>query len=406
MTEFAYTARSASGDNLTGVISANTKREALNMLSERSLFPLQIHDVAENKSPLQLNFKFGSKIKTEVISQMLTQLSDLLQNGVPVLDALKIMSDESTHEQLGEILRDVHDQMVEGVGLEEAIVRHPQVFDELTVSMVRAGSEGAFLEDALKRTADFLELQEEMKGRVKGAMMYPAFLGVFGSMAVAGIIIFLVPKFEPIFTTLEKKNGLPVATTALLGLSDFLGSSYGLILAGVMVGLIILLKKWLNTDSGKLAFDRWKLKIPVAGSIFLGAAVSRFTRVLGTLLKNGVPILRALEISKDSSGSYVLAEAISEAAENVTSGDSLAKPLAQCGLIPNDVMAMIRIAEESNNLENVLVNISDSIDRKTDRKLDVMVRLLEPIMLIVLGVAILFVLVALLLPVIQASTAM
>lgn len=404
MSEFAYTARSASGDSLSGVISANSKREALNMLSDRALFPLQIHDVADQKSPLQMNFKFSSKIKAEVISQMLTQLADLLQNGVPVLDALKIMSEETTHEQMRDVLKDVHDQMVEGVGLEDAIIRHPQVFDDLTVSMVRAGSEGAFLEDALTRTADFLELQEEMKGRVKGAMMYPAFLGGFGSLAVTGIIIFLVPKFEPIFKTLEKKGGLPAPTVALLGLSDFLGSIYGIFLLLAMIAGVFGLKKWLKTESGKLAFDKWKLKIPVAGPIFLGSAVSRFTRVLGTLLKNGVPILRALEISKDSSGSYVLAEAVTSAAENVTSGDSLAKPLAECGLIPSDVMAMIRIAEESNNLENVLVNISNSIDRKTDRKLDTMVRLLEPIMLVVMGIAILFVLVALLMPVIEAST--
>ncbi|MCA9040074.1 MAG: type II secretion system F family protein [Planctomycetaceae bacterium] len=404
MPEFAYKARSAGGDQITGLLTANSKREALNMLSERSLFPLQVDDAKDSSTPFAFSFKFSKRIKAEVISQTLTQLSDLLLNGVSILEALKLMSQESTQPDLKEVLTDVHDRMVEGSTLEDAVLRHPHVFDELTVSMIRAGSEGAFLEDALKRTADFLELQEEMKARVKGAMMYPAFLLVVGVLAVTGILVFLVPKFEPLFKSLEKKGGLPGPTVALLAISDFLGSFYGLILLALLAGGVIGFKKWLQTDSGKLKFDRWRLQIPVAGTIFLGSAVARFTRVLGTLLQNGVPLLRALEISKDSSGSKVLSLAIAKSAENVTSGETLSKPLSQCGLIPNDVMAMIRIAEESNNLENVLINISEGIDRKTNRKLDSMVKLLEPIMLIVMGIVILFILVALLMPIIEAST--
>ncbi|WP_197440255.1 type II secretion system F family protein [Polystyrenella longa] len=374
------------------------------MLSERSLFPLLVEDAKDASSPFNFSFKFSKRIKADVISQMLTQLSDLLVNGVSILEALKLMSQEATNPDIKEVLTDVHDRMVEGSNLEEAVGRHPNVFDELTVSMVRAGSEGAFLEDALKRTADFLELQEEMKARVKGAMIYPAFLLVVGIISVTGILIFLVPKFEPLFKSLEKKGGLPGPTVALLAISDFLGSMYGVLLGVALIGGVVALKKWMATDDGKLKFDRWRLKIPVAGNIFLGSAVARFTRVLGTLLQNGVPLLRALEISKDSSGSKVLSMAIAKSAENVTSGETLSKPLSQCGLIPNDVMAMIRIAEESNNLENVLINISEGIDRKTNRKLDSMVKLLEPIMLILMGVIILFILIALLMPIIEAST--
>ncbi|MEZ6048502.1 MAG: type II secretion system F family protein [Planctomycetaceae bacterium] len=320
MPEFAYKARSAAGDQLTGLLTANSKREALNMLNERSLFPLSVEDAKGGSSPFNFSFKFKKRIKAEAIAQTLTQLSDLLINGVSILESLKLMSQEATHPELKEVLTDVHDRMVEGSTLEDAVVRHPQVFDELTVSMIRAGSEGAFLEDALKRTADFLELQEEMKARVKGAMMYPAFLLVVGVLAVTGILIFLVPKFKPLFASLEKKGGLPGPTTALLTISNFLGSPWGLSLLFVLVGGVVLLKKWLATENGKIKFDKWRLKIPVAGNIFLGSAVARFTRVLGTLLQNGVPLLRALEISKDSSGSKVLSLAIAKSAENVTSG--------------------------------------------------------------------------------------
>jgi general secretion pathway protein F/type IV pilus assembly protein PilC len=173
-----------------------------------------------------------------------------------------------------------------------------------------------------------------------------------------------------------------------------------------VAGVGFWLRRAAWTERGRRLVDRWKLKIPLAGKIFLGYAISRFCRVLGTLLRNGVPLLKALEISSDSTGNSVLAGAIRESAENISSGDTLARPLADCGLIPRPIMAMISVAEESNNLDDVLVNIADGIDRKNARQLDVMVRLVEPIMLLVMGGLIMFVLVALLLPVFDMSASM
>ncbi len=334
MPEFAYTARNMTGDDVMGSITAGSKREALSALAERALFPIRV-DSAEQAKPL-FNFKlnFKQKIKAEVLASTLTQLSDLLENGVPLLGSLKLLSEQCAHERMKEVLTDVHDQIVEGTPLDEAFGRHPDVFGELTVSMVRAGSEGAFLEDALKRTADFLELQEEMKSRVKGAMAYPAFLAVAGFVVTVVLIVFFVPKFAELFAQLEKKGGLPTPTVVLLALSDFLGS-WGIFLCAGLFGLGAILKKRMATPAGRLFIDRWKLKIPVAGSIFLGSAVSRFCRVLGTLLRNGVPLLRALEISQDSTGNLILANAISASAENISSGDTLSQPLGECGLIPS-----------------------------------------------------------------------
>ncbi len=405
MPEFAYTARNLTGEDVAGSISAGSRREALSVLADRALFPVRVESA--EKSKLQLNFKLKLRrgVKAEVLASTLTQLSDLLENGVPLLNSLKLLSEQCAHERMQEVLTDVHDQVVEGTPLDEAFGRHPDIFGELTVSMVRAGSEGAFLEDALKRTADFLELQEEMKSRVKGAMAYPAFLAVAGFVVTVVLIVFFVPKFAELFAQLEKKGGLPTPTVMLLALSDFLGR-WGILLCVALGGLGVLLKKRFSTKAGRLLIDRWKLKIPVAGSIFLGSAVSRFCRVLGTLLRNGVPLLRALEISRDSTGNLVLANAIQESAENISSGDTLSQPLGECGLIPKPVMAMIKVAEESNNLENVLVNVADGIDRKINRQIDIMVRLVEPMMLMVMGTVILFVLVALLLPVFDMSATM
>jgi general secretion pathway protein F/type IV pilus assembly protein PilC len=269
--------------------------------------------------------------------------------------------------------------------------------------MVRAGSEGAFLEDALKRTADFLEKQEELRGRVVGAMTYPVILATAGFVVTVVLIVFFVPKFSPLFARLEEQGGLPVATVALLWISSVLGR-YGVFVAAAVAAAVVFARRRLRTDEGRLFADHARLKIPIAGKIFLGYAISRFCRVLGTLLRNGVPLLKSLEISSDSTGNRVLSRAIRNSAENVSSGETLAKPLAESGLIPRPVMAMISVAEESNNLDHVLIQIADGIDRQTSRQLDLMVRLLEPLTLLIMASAILFVLIALLLPVFQMSS--
>lgn len=404
MPEFVYIARNASGQDVTGTTTAGSKRDILRMLAEKSLFPLKVDSVEETKPGL--HFKFQGRIKPQLIATNLIQLSDLLHNGVPLLSALELLVEQSVHPRLGEIFGDIRDRVAEGTSLDEAFAAYPKVFNELTVSMVRAGSEGAFLEDALKRTADFLDLQEQLKGRVVGAMAYPAFLAVAGFTVLIVLLVFFVPKFAELFARLEKTGeGLPVPTVILLWLSGFLGR-YGLLILGAAVAAGVGVRRWTRSAAGHLFIDRWKLKLPIFGPIFLNSAVSRFCRVLGTLLHNGVSLLKALEIASDSAGNRVLSAALRRSAENVSSGETLAKPLAACGLIPRSLMAMITIAEESNNLDNVLINIADRTDATIARQLDIMVRLIEPLLLVIMGVVIMFVLVALLLPVFDMSSAM
>lgn len=400
MPEFAYVARTAAGENVTGTISAASKRETLCLLAERSLFALRVR----SKQPVRLRWAPSRRVKTQLLATNLRQLADLLQNGVALLAALDILAQQAAQRNLAEVLSEVRDRVAEGSGLDEAFARHPQVFNELTVSMVRAGCEGAFLEDALTRTADFLELQEELKARLVSAMTYPAFLGTAGVVVTTVLLVVFVPRFAGLFEQLEQDGGgLPGPTVALLAISDLLGR-FGWLLALGLLGLGALANRGLGSDRGRMLVDRWKLKVPLAGKIFLGYAVSRFCRVLGTLLRNGVPLLRALQISAESTGNRVLSRAIQESAENVSSGESLSRPLADCGLIPRPVMAMISVAEESNNLDEVLINVAEGIDRHNARRLDMMVRLVEPMMLLVMGGVVMFVIVALLLPVVEMST--
>lgn len=400
MPQYTYTARTLAGENVAGTITAASKRETLAALAERSLFPLHVEE--KHRSPWQRQ----RRIKTSELVSNLTQLADLLQNGVPLLESLSILASQCPHPSLADILMDVRDQVSEGTPLDEAMAKHLDVFGDLAVSMVRAGAEGAFLEDALKRTADFLEQQQELKGRVTGAMIYPVFLASLGVVITIVLVVVFVPKFAELFARLEQEGGgLPLPTVILLGLSDFLGK-YGLVLAAAVGGLAFWFRRLAQAERGRLWIDRWKLKIPLAGPIFHGYAVSRFCRILGTLLKNGVPLLRSLEISSESAGNRVLAGAIRDSAENVSAGETLSEPLAACGLIPRPVMAMIHVAEQANNLDQVLVSIADGIDRRTARQIDVMVRMAEPAMLLVMGALIGFVLVALLLPLFDTMTMM
>jgi general secretion pathway protein F/type IV pilus assembly protein PilC len=400
MPEFTYTARDQSGQQVAGSISATSHHDALGMLNERSLFPLNVAEQQTRRS----SFAMKKRISSELLSTTLGQLADLLNSGVPLLRSLDVLASQASHPRLESVLADVRGRVAEGATLDAALGKHVDVFGELTVSMVRAGGEGGFLEDVLERTAEFIEHQQELKSRVVGAATYPAILAAAGTIAVVVLIVFFVPKFEPLFARLEERGELPALTTAMLWTSHAAGQ-YGIFVVAVLAGVAVWAGRQAKTESGRRFIDKLKLKVPAIGGIYLSLAVSRFCRVLGTLLRNGVPILRSLEISSDSTGNKILAVAIRKAGENISAGESLAVPLSQSGLFPRTVVEMIRVAEESNNLENVLIKIADGVERRTERQLDLIVRLLEPFMLLIMAVVILLVVIALLLPVIQMSTA-
>jgi general secretion pathway protein F/type IV pilus assembly protein PilC len=300
------------------------------------------------------------------------------------------------------VLQEVRDEVADGTRLAEALRQHSNVFSELAVSMVRAGEEGSFLEDVLRRIADFTEHQEDLKGRVVGAAVYPMFLMVVGGLVLTFMMIWFVPKFEPIFQRLEARGELPWATTAVVAISDTL-TNYGLAVAGVIAAAAFFAAQYFNTDEGQMTLDRVKLTVPGAGKIYRSLAIARFCRILGTLLNNGVPILNSLRISKDATGNKVLANAINEASDFISAGKSLAEPLRASGEFPEEAVEIIAVAEEANNLEKVLVDIAESMERRTYRYLELFVRLLEPAMLLVMAMLVLFVMLGLLLPVLQSS---
>ena len=398
MPDFAYVARDLTGQRVTGTVSATTEREVISILSGRSLFPVEVKADKLTTAP-------GAKLRVrgQLMATVYSQLAALLKSGVPLLRAIAVVRDQTSNKNLKAIMDEVYRRVEEGSTLADAIARFPRAFSEMSVNMVRAGGEGGFLEEALERVASFTEEQEDLKSRTISAMVYPLLLGTAGTIVVSALIVFFVPKFAVMFERLRERGELPWATDVLLWISDTT-RAYGwlIVLMAVVAGIFLNLR--LKTSEGRRMSDLVKIKMPLAGRIFLSFAVARFCRVLGTLLGNGVPILKALEISRDASGNRVLSEAIAKASENISSGQSLAGPLAASGHFPKMVVEMIAVAEEANTLDKVLVDLADDLERRTSRQLDLMVRLLEPVMLIILAGVVLLVVVALLVPVIKMSS--
>jgi len=412
MPDYTYEAINSTGQKSTGTLSAVSEREVLSMLDSKSLYPVKI---ALAKGAV-VGGKTGKKVKPRQTAVFFSQMADLLRSGVPLLRSLEILERQSSAGNLGAVIRDVKAKVADGTSLAEAMGHHPKAFNELAVSMVHAGQEGGFLEDVLKRIADFTEQQEDLKAKVVGAMAYPMFLAVVGTLVLAGLIIFFVPQFEPIFGKLREKGELPTLTIVLLATSHFLQSGFlertftGMLiwwclLVGGFIGTIIGLRFLINTETGRMRLDAIRIRLPQAGQIYVSLALSRFTRILGTMLHNGIPILQALRIAKDSTGNRVLAQAINEAADNITGGKTLAQPLQACKYFPRDIVEMVAVGEESNSLESVLIHIADSLEKRTTRQLELFVRLLEPMMLLVMAGITLVVVMGLLLPVFKMSSA-
>ena len=255
--EFTYEALMATGQRNTGTLTAGSEREAMAMLDARGMFPVRIGAARAASGSTQ---RWGRRIKGRFMVNFYSQLADLLHSGVPLLRSLDILERQSSLPALSEIIREIRAKVADGTSLGEAMAQHPRAFNELSISMVRAGQEGGFLEDVLKRIADFTEHQEDLKSKVVGAIAYPAFLMVVGSLVLIALVVFVVPMFEPVFGKLEEKGELPMLTTVLLGTSRTLLSWTGVGLLLVFFFLILLFLSWARTDRGKLTLDRLRLR--------------------------------------------------------------------------------------------------------------------------------------------------
>ncbi len=392
MPQFKYTAVNASGKRVSGALEAETEAAALRSMEERSLFPVSVVGVDDaNRGE---DGKSRIRIRSRDVGLMYGQLADLTGSGVPMLRALDSLCRSTVNKKLARVLREIRQQVADGRTLTEALREFPDVFPPLHTSMVQAGEHAAFLEDVLRSLSDFIERLDELRGKVLGALTYPAMLVAAGVTVMAGAMLFFVPRFEPLLAGAAK----PLPTEILFGASHVL-RDWWFVFPLVVGALIAALWSAMRSESNRLLLDRIKLKVPVAGTALRMVAITRFCRILGTMLANGVPMLVALKISGGATGSSLLGGQIAEAAESVRDGKTLSGPLSEGGFFPEQIIAMISVAEESNKLDQVLLQIADTVERRTNRQVDQAVRLVEPIILCVVAMGIGFMALGLLLPI-------
>jgi general secretion pathway protein F/type IV pilus assembly protein PilC len=397
--EFTYEALGGTGQRSSGTLTAGSEREVMSMLDARGLFPVRIQ-AAKGAATAK---KSSKRIRARHMAGFYSQLADLLHSGVPLLRSIDILERQSSQPALSEILREIRAKVADGTSLADSMAAYPRAFNDLSISMVRAGQEGGFLEDVLHRIADFTEHQEDLKSKVIGAMAYPVLLLSVGFLVLNGLVIFVVPQFRPIFSKLEEKGELPALTRLLMDVSNFMQTKGWIVLIAAVAGFIFY-RRWASSDRGRTLVDGLRLRLPIIGGIYRNLALSRFTRILGTLLHNGIPIVQSLKIAKDSTGNRVLTEAVDKATESITAGKSLAAPLSASSHFPRDVVEMVSVGEESNSLEKVLVDIANSLEKRTTRQLELFVRLLEPVMLLIMAAITLVVVAGLLLPIFKMSS--
>ena len=401
MATFEYTAKKLNGEEVTGTLTADSRRGALELLGRMNLFPVAVRQrVIEAEAKTGLPGR-ARRIKPAELAVAYRQLSDLLRAGVPLLRALGILRRQTANSRLAEIFGSIAEDVSRGSDLTTALGRFPKVFSPLVVSMVRAGEEGGFLEDVLARVAAFAEKQVELRGRVLSAMAYPILLMVVGAAAVVLLVTFLIPRFEGMFA--ELGSNLPLPTRMLLGLNAFIVRVWWMVLVVVGLGVLALVR-YVRTPRGRLAVDRLKLGLPLLGPVFRRLATARFTRTLGTLLASGIPILQALRIAREAAANQVFAAEIDRAAAGVKEGEGLGKELGYKGPLDPIVVDMITVGEETGNLDRVLVDIAESYDRQVDRAVATLVTLMEPVLLLVMAGIVGFIVVSILLPVFTMST--
>jgi len=400
MPAFAYKARTAAGALTEGIVTANEQRAAVEQLRGRKLTVVEI--AVKKDSPLRtlLNlFKKGVTNPDIVIFSR--QLSVLTTAGVPLVQGLSVLEEQAENPAFKKVVHRVREDIEAGLTITESLTKHPKVFSELYVGMVKAGEIGGILDTVLERLSKYLEDAEELKAKVKGAMAYPLVVCVIAGSVTVFLLIAVIPKFKEIFSSFGKE--LPPPTRILIGLSDGLKSNWYLI-PTIPVALYIAFKQYQKTPKGAVAIDRFILKLPVFGILLKKVAVAKFSRTFGTLVKSGVPILQALDTVAKTSGNKVIEAAIREAQAAVREGERIAIPMRKSGIFPSMVTQMISIGEETGNLDSMLIRVADFYDQEVDVAVKALTSMIEPIIIVVMGLVIGSIVIAMFMPMFEMGS--
>lgn len=384
------------GSVTEGKIEAIDEKTAIDQLRKQKLYPLQVTPASPSFSDLiaKVNFLKPSVQPKELVL-FSRQLSTLVSAGVPLVQGLTILEDQVESKVFKTIVHAIREDIESGLSITDALRKHPQPFEELYVSMVKAGEVGGILDVILERLSGYLEASEALKSKVKGAMMYPIIVTLIASLVTFFLMVFVIPTFTKIFAGFGAD--LPPMTKFLIIVSDFL-KNYWYIALGIPIALLFALKQYRETEIGRKNVDSVILKIPIFGMILKKVAVAKFTRTFGTLIKSGVPILQALETVAKTSGNRVIEIAIMSAREAVKEGERIAVPLRKANIFPPMVVQMVAIGEETGNLDAMLSKIADFYDQEVDVAVKALTSMIEPIVIVVMGAVIGFIVIAMFMP--------
>ena len=402
MPRFFYKAKKGPQDVTEGIIDADSESQALSKIGALGLFPLSIKQEGKDAEAGHASsaVKFFGRIKTSDLSVFTRQLADLLESGMAIVNSLDILSKQTENKRLKNIIGEVSDYIKGGNTLTAALNLYPNVFSPLYISMIRSGEASGTLENVLNRLADFLEEQEEFKTKVQAALAYPILMASVGIATVIVLLIFVMPRVVGIFEDLGQQ--LPLITLALLAVSNFI-RTYWYIAIALALLTVFLLRQANRTPEGKAFIDRIKNNAPLLGALLKKTDIARFARTVGTLLNNGVSILQSLEIVEGIVSSDLAKRDIRETFTKVRDGAPLAKALAAGAYFPLFVTNMVAVGEESGQLERALMKVADSYERETDKMIKIISSLLEPLMILAMGLMVGFIVISILLPIFQIS---
>lgn len=397
MPDFAYKALDSSGLSQAGSLSAAGRSAAIDMLAQKGLIPVTVDEVKAGTPARKPRTESVGRVSQSAAETFIRELSNLLAGGVPLSRALQILGRETSQPSARKQWIAIHDDVVGGSSLADALARWPRTFSNVQVAMVRAGETGGFLDVVLGQIADFRQRERDLKSKVKGAMVYPCVLAVLSCAVLIFLMIFFIPRFSAIFRDLNAN--LPALTQAIMSASDIL-TRYGLAVLVVAVILAVLAHRGLQSQAGRRGMEAALLRIPAVGAVLSRFALVRFCRMLGTLLGAGVPLVSALKVAREAIGNQILTDAVSGSIEEVQRGTSLAKSLTSCpSLFPASITEVISIAEETGRLDQELLRLALTNEEDLDRRLRTLVTLAEPVLLFVMAAIVGTVVIGMLLPV-------
>ncbi|MGQ9729674.1 MAG: type II secretion system F family protein [Candidatus Zipacnadales bacterium] len=395
MPTFSYIAVDDAGREVVGEVHAEDLQAAINRVRESGNYPMEVQEAASS-SPRRAGFGFLTRISGADRTVLTRQLANLLGAGLTVVRALRVLIDNTDNPRVREILLRVREEVQTGAGLSDTLAKYPALFNDLYVSLVRAGEASGNLEGVLERLADYMEQQSQQWAQIRSAMAYPILLISVGTAAVFFLVTFLIPRFVVIFEGLGQT--LPTPTLVVLAVATFLAHYWWGVLGGLM--FFFLVARWyVRTPSGSLVFDTLKIKPPVLGPLSLKISASRFAHTLGTLLRGGVPILEALQTVQGAIGNRMMAQALNEVRDSVREGESIAEPLRRTRAFPSLIVNMIAVGEETGDIDTILTRVAHSYDIEVQNTVRQLVSLLEPMIILVMGVIVGSVIISMLLPI-------